>query len=266
MTISRLRADLYPRARKRGVRAIRALSLHAARVVGRVADPVPLAGWLVSGARDPRVATRRAVMRIAALTTPEPEEVVANYLRGLLLLGLPGRDDVRFMYHHYPLRGIIDAESAHVPKRDRRSVRSAGFEIRFDEDLEQVMDGCRREEWTWITDDITAVYRRLFDRGFATCIGVYADGELVGGVWGLLVGRTFSAMSTFHRVSHAGSASFIAMIDAIGPDSRWDLIDLGVHKGYVERFGAHGIPVEELTTRVLDGLVTAESRRTSPLG
>lgn len=240
--------------RRRGVRTVRSASVAAARLLGRLVDPVPLAAWLVAGARDPGDAKQRATALVEAVGGPRPTEVVANYLQGSVLLGLPGRSDRPLQWRWDPERGVIDTESAHVSRTVRRGARRLGFDVRFDDDFAGVVEASRREEWTWITDEVKAVYVQLFELGLGSCVGVYDGGELVGGVWGLRLGRTFGAMSTFHLVDDAGSVALMAVADAIGPEGRWDLVDVGLVKPSSARFGAHAVPVEEFTARVLDGL------------
>jgi len=206
------------------------------------------------GARDPAEAAFRTLPRIDALIPPEPVDIVANYLRGQVLFGLPGRRDVRFEYRWDPERGVIDEQSKRIPKRIRTIEQRLGFEVRYDHDFEAVIEASRRGEYTWITDEIKAAYLRLHELGFASSIAVYQRGELVGGLWGIELGRSFGLMSVFHRVDHAGSMALIAMVNQVGVGLRWQLVDVGLVKPSFERFGAHAVPADEFCGRVLAGL------------
>jgi leucyl/phenylalanyl-tRNA---protein transferase len=239
------------RARRVAGVAARAALLATARVVGRVVDPGAVAVWLVRGARVPAASAARAVPAIDALVPPEPVDVVANYLRGQVLLGLPDRRDVRFHYRWDPERGVIDEQSKRIPKRIRTLQQRLGFEVRHDHEFAAVLEATRRKV-TWITDEIKAVYLRLHDLGFASSIAVYQGDELVGGLWGIEIGTSFGLLSVFHRVDHAGSMALIAMVDRIGP--RWQLVDVGLLNPRFERFGAHAVPAGEFTDRLLAGL------------
>ncbi|PVZ14905.1 leucyl/phenylalanyl-tRNA--protein transferase [Actinomycetospora cinnamomea] len=229
--------------------------LGAARVVARVVDPGPIAIWLMRGARNPAEASARVLPEIDALIPPEPANVVANYLRGGVLLGLPGRQDVRFHYRWDPERGVIDEQSKRIPKRIRTIERRLGFDVRYDHDFEAVLEATRRED-TWITDEIKAAYLRLHELGFASSIAVYQGDELVGGLWGIEVGSSFGLLSVFHRVDHAGSMALIAMVNQVGDGLRWQLVDVGLVRPSFERFGAHAVPVDEFVGRVLAGLAS----------
>jgi leucyl/phenylalanyl-tRNA--protein transferase len=217
-----------------------------------VVDPAAVAGWLLRGARPEAVP--RALEQVDALIPPEPCDIVGNYLRGRVLFGLPGRSDVRFEYHWDPERGVIDEQSKHIPKRIRTIQQRLGFEVRYDHDFAAVLEASRREEYTWITDEIKAAYLHLHELGFASSIAVCRDGELVGGLWGLQIGSSFGLMSVFHRVDHAGSMALIAMVNQVGVGLRWRLVDVGLVKPAYERFGAYAVPADEFTGRLLAGL------------
>lgn len=247
------RSAVTARARKVAVGTARVALLGAGRAVGRVVDPGSVAVWLVRGAPSPAASAARAVPAIDALVPPEPVDVVANYLRGQVLLGLPDRRDVRFHYRWDPERGVIDEQSKRIPKRIRTLERRLGFEVRYDHDFPAVLEATRRKV-TWITDEIKAVYLRLHELGFATSIAVYQGDELVGGLWGIEIGSSFGLLSVFHRIDHAGSMALIAMVNRIGAGQRWQMVDVGLLNPRFERFGAHAVPADEFTDRLLAGL------------
>jgi leucyl/phenylalanyl-tRNA--protein transferase len=87
------------------------------------------------------------------------------------------------------------------------------FLVSADQDFAGVLDGCAdRAEGTWITQDMRNAYLALHGLGHAHSIEVYQGNELVGGLYGVQVGRLFAAESMFHR---ATDASKVALVRAV---------------------------------------------------
>eukprot|EP01037_Dinobryon_pediforme_P024524 gene24524-26353_t len=92
-------------------------------------------------------------------------------------------------------RGILPLETFHVPKRLARTVRSDRFEVRVDSDFDAVMAACaapapgRRK--TWINGRIRRLYGDLHIAGHCHSVETWADGKLVGGLYGLKLGAAF---------------------------------------------------------------------------
>lgn len=256
---SSLRRSIAPQVRR--------LALTAGGLVGRVVDPVAVAWLLTRSAPDPARAARDVVVKVAGLLPPTPVDVVAGYLEGRVLFGRPEASTSGFEWHRETARAVTTAATRQVPKRLRAVQRRAGFDVRFDSDIAAVMRACRRGDDSWITERLVDLYRELQVGGFATTVTVHHDGEMVGGLWGIEVGRTFGIMSVFHRADHAGTIAQIAVFDAIGSDERWDVVDNGVLNEHYARFGAVEVTVEAFSAMVLEGLRpvvgSAESHRSA---
>lgn len=161
-------------------------------------------------------------------STPTAAEVVANYSRGLILQGRPGSRRVPFLWRSFPARAVITSQTAKVPKGKVRAIRRRGeLEVRFDQDFEEIIHSCRDGRVSWITPGLIDVYRELHRLGFVATVGTYRDGRLVGGFWGIGIGRVFSIMSMFHREDHAGALALAALVDLVSGDDRWSVIDCG---------------------------------------
>jgi leucyl/phenylalanyl-tRNA--protein transferase len=153
----------------------------------------------------------------------------------------------------FPYRAVITPENAHIPKRLKKYMRLDEFEITVDEHFEAVMRACQREDWTWINEAAIDIYTRLFSMGFGWSIEAHKDGQLVGGLWGFKVGRTLAPMSMFHRVDRAGAVLFGTLVKRV-KDREWDVMDCGVQRRHLKRFGAQEITREEFVERVARGL------------
>lgn len=181
-------------------------------------------------------------------STPTTLEVIENYTRGMVLFGRSGARWVKFEWRSFPMRAIITKDTAKVPRRLRGIQRHGGMEVRFDQDFEAIIRGCRegRAGWMWITPELIDVYRELFSRGFVSTVGTYRAGQLVGGLWGIGIGGAFGLMSMFHREDHAGSLALAALVDTVLSEGRWSVVDCGKMTANFGRYGAVEIRAEHL--------------------
>ena len=186
----------------------------------------------------------RMALLCAAPTVPQ---VIANYTRGLMLFGRSRARVARFEWRSYPFRGVIVPVSAKVPKTIRAMQRRTDLEIRFDEDFEEIVQSCQveRNDWKWLTPALVDVYREVYKQGFISTVGVYREGELVGGLWGISVGRVLGIMSMFHRADNAGSLALAAVMDIVAGGGRWSVVDCGVINQHFKMYGAREIPEQE---------------------
>jgi len=93
-------------------------------------------------------------------------------------------------------RMILSPESFKASKSFRRVLRNKGFEIRFDQNFEAVITHCANipregQEGTWLTPEMKKAYIQLHQMGFAHSVETYYNGELVGGLYGLALGKAF---------------------------------------------------------------------------
>ena len=129
----------------------------------------------------------------------------------------------------------------------RKTLRRQTFELRLDTAFEQVMRACaepRKDHMgTWISEDMIQAYVTLHKLGFAHSAEAWLDGELVGGLYGVALGRVFFGESMFSRVTDASKVAFTqfaAQLHAWG----FKLIDGQVHNAHLNRLGAVEIPRE----------------------
>lgn len=227
---------LTPRRReqmRRGADGAKILSARALGTVSLAVDRVALDTGIVVNAK------------------PTAAEVLANYGRGQVLFGL--RNVGTFRWQTFPQRAVITRDSAKVPKRFQTQRRKLGYEVRFGEDTDAIIDGCREGRDGWLTEPVTEVYREVGDLGCLSSVGSYEDGKLVGGLWGLAVGGTFAIMSMFHQADHAGSVALAALSDAVAAEE-WSMVDCGWLNENFRRYGAYEIPTAEFCERFWRGI------------
>jgi len=132
-------------------------------------------------------------------------------------------------------------------------LRNGIFEVRLDTAFEQVMRGCAAPRGgqlgTWIHEDMIAAYCALHDLGYAHSVETWLDGKLVGGLYGVGIGRMFYGESMF---SNASNASKVALAHLAKQLERWQfgMIDCQMNTPHLASLGAHEIPRAEFITRL----------------
>jgi leucyl/phenylalanyl-tRNA--protein transferase len=109
-------------------------------------------------------------------------------------------------------RAIIPLDRFHVSRSLRRTLRSGRFTVTRDRDFPGVIAGCADREETWINAEIEQAMRALHGSGHAHSIEVWKDGGLVGGVYGVKLGRAFFGESMFSRATDASKVALAWLI------------------------------------------------------
>ncbi len=127
----------------------------------------------------------------------------------------------------------------------RKILRKGAFEVRFDSAFEQVMRACAApregQSGTWILEDMIAAYCELHRRGYAHSVETWMGGELVGGLYGMALGKMFYGESMFSR---RANASKIAISHLCQQLELWDfgMIDCQMNTPHLASLGAREIP------------------------
>jgi leucyl/phenylalanyl-tRNA--protein transferase len=169
-----------------------------------------------------------------------PERLVLAYSVGIF--PWPHRELPLLWFSPDP-RFVLSFDRVHVGRSLRKRVRAAPYQIRTDTDFDGIMQGCAEsprpgQDGTWITEELRAGFRALHERGVAHSIEAYDhDGSLVGGLYGVSLGRAFCGESMFAREP---DASKIAMVSLLGNLRRWGyhFVDCQVYTDHLARFGA----------------------------
>ncbi|MBC8006688.1 MAG: leucyl/phenylalanyl-tRNA--protein transferase [Prolixibacteraceae bacterium] len=136
-----------------------------------------------------------------------------------------------------------------------KALRNSRFEIRADTAFREVMINCRmprpNQEGTWITAPMVEAYCELHRNGIAHSVETWLDGELVGGLYGLALGRAFFGESMFMR---ATDASKVALVTLVRQLERWGfgLVDCQMNTAHLASFGAREILRADFTRRLQD--------------
>ena len=155
-------------------------------------------------------------------------------------------------------RMVLVPAQLHVPKSLARRMRRGDVTVTADLAFADVITACAEprddQAGTWITEEMVAAYIALHDAGHAHSIEAWQDGLLVGGLYGVALGRAFFGESMFTRVP---DASKIALVTLVAQLQRWEfgMIDCQMKTQHLARFGAREIPRAAFLEH-LDVLVT----------
>ncbi len=139
-------------------------------------------------------------------------------------------------------RLLLYPENFKVRKSFRRVLRSGKFTVTFDKRFSDVIKQCATvyregQESTWIVSEIEEAYIRLHEEGFAHSVEVYKEGKLVGGLYGIALGKAFFGESMFSLVPDASKVAFKALSDVLGSRG-YDFIDCQMKTDHMIGLGA----------------------------
>jgi leucyl/phenylalanyl-tRNA---protein transferase len=148
-------------------------------------------------------------------------------------------------------RMVLFPSSLRVSRSLRKVIRQQRFRVSFDRAFEAVIRACSapRDEdhpGTWITEEMISAYIRLHDLGYAHSVETWQDDELVGGVYGIGLGRVFFGESMFHQRS---DASKVALVHLVRRLEAWGcaVIDCQMETPHLASMGAETIDRREFT-------------------
>jgi leucyl/phenylalanyl-tRNA--protein transferase len=150
-------------------------------------------------------------------------------------------------------RAVLIPDAMHLGRSLRKTLRRAPYRISLDQAFEQVVAACAGPragaDGTWITAEMQAAYGELHRLGHAHSVEAWQEGRLVGGLYGLAIGRAFFGESMF---SHAADASKVAFAHLVRQLVAWrfELIDCQMQTAHLARFGARPIPRADFLLRL----------------
>lgn len=185
-----------------------------------------------------------------------PEVLLKAYACGIFPMAESAEDPA--LYWIEPdMRGIIPLDGFHVPSRLARTVRTTHFAVHVDRDFDAVIDGCAEPKpdrgRTWINARIRRIYRALFERGDCHTVEVYDGDALVGGLYGVSLGRAFFGESMFHRETDASKVALVHLVARLR-HGRYRLLDTQFQTGHLSQFGTIEIPRDAYRLRLEDAL------------
>lgn len=211
---------------------------------------------------DPRLADEDGLLAVGG--DLRPERLLLAYSIGIFpwpTEGLP------LLWFSPDPRMVLRPGAVHVSRSLTKRLRRGGLRVCADRAFHRVIRACSRaprpgQKGTWITREVMDAYVRLHRLGYAHSVEVWReDGgaeRLVGGLYGVSVGRLFSGESMFHTEPDASKIAFVALARQL---ARWDypLLDCQVPTSHLASLGATPVPRGPFLDEIA-GLVTAPSR------
>jgi leucyl/phenylalanyl-tRNA--protein transferase len=181
-----------------------------------------------------------------------PDLLLRAYAAGIFPMA-EGRDDPQVHWVEPRLRGVFPLEAFHISHRLARRIRSCGFDMRVDTAFARVVEACAEREETWINGPIFDLYSALHRAGVAHSLELWEGEELVGGVYGVVLGAAFFGESMFSRrrdASKIGLAWLVHRLRAGG----FTLFDTQFLTPHLASLGAVEIPRAAYQARLAEAL------------
>ena len=170
-------------------------------------------------------------------------------------------DDPGLFWLEPERRGIFPLDNFHVPRRLKRSMRSARLVIKADSNFAAVIEQCAHSApdrpSTWISHRIRHLYGELYRSGHCHSIECYQDEILVGGLYGVSIGAAFFGESMFHRVTDASKIALVHLVERLRVGG-YRLLDSQFLTEHLSQFGAIEVDKTEYQAR-LRAAITAEA-------
>ncbi len=201
---------------------------------------------------DPRKASPSGLVAIGG--DLKPATILEAYKKGIFPWYSEG--DPILWWSPDP-RMVLYPEDLKISRSLKKILRKNVFEVRFDTDFERVIKTCatiprKEQDGTWILPEIIEAYTELYRLGYAHSVETYLNGELVGGLYGVSIGKVFFGESMFSKISNASKVAFVHLVNFL-KERDFHFIDCQVSTNYLASFGAIEIP----RSRFLDELSEA---------
>src|SRR5574344_87855 len=182
-----------------------------------------------------------------------PQRLINAYENGLFPWFI---DDYGYINWYSPnKRMVLKPENMRVSKSLRKSITNKGFVVKSNTNFLEVIKNCssikrKHEDNTWISDEFIYAYTQLHDLEIANSIEVYLDNELVGGLYGLVIGNIFCGESMFAKVTDASKVAFYHLCQW-AKENEIELIDCQVYNDRSEEHTSELQSPDHLVCRLL---------------
>jgi len=173
-----------------------------------------------------------------------PERLIEAYSNGIFPWF---SDDSPILWWSPDPRLIIYPSKVYISKSMNKLIKKNTFKVTFNTDFESIIYLCRQtrikndKDGTWITEDMLNAYITLNKLGYASSVEVWQEDKLVGGLYGLTLGKCFFGESMFSLVPNASKFAFIMLCQKLEKEN-FAIIDCQVHSNHLVSLGAELIP------------------------
>ena len=192
----------------------------------------------------------------------DPRRLLLAYARGIFPWYSHGQP---ILWHSPDPRFVLPLEELRIGRSLRKRIRQRPYRLTLDQDFQGVMRACGQvprpgQNGTWITPEMLRGYTALHQAGFAHSVEVWdASGGLVGGLYGVSLGRVYFGESMFALAPDASKIGFVGLLSQL---AQWgfELVDSQVYTDHLARFGAREVPRQRYL-EMLDAHLQAPTHR-----
>lgn len=205
-----------------------------------------------NGFPDPGLALKEPNGLLAIGGDLSPQRLLAAYRRGIFPWYSQGQP---ILWWSPDPRAVLYPDRIKISRSLRKTLKKTPYAVTMDQAFDDVISACaaprQDEAGTWILPEMKQAYCRLHELGYAHSVECWNNGQLVGGLYGVAIGRVFFGESMFSRET---AASKVAFVHLAGQLQQWGygLIDGQVSSAHLTTLGAEDIPRQEFLTQLED--------------
>jgi leucyl/phenylalanyl-tRNA--protein transferase len=169
----------------------------------------------------------------------DPRLLLQGYAAGIFPMA-DSREASELFWVEPRSRAVIPLDKFHVSRSLRRTIRLGNFAVTMDRDFPAVIDGCADREETWINAEIERAMLALHSSGHAHSVEVWSGGALVGGLYGVKLGRAFFGESMFSRTTDASKVALAWLVARLQVGG-YTLLDCQFMTTHLASLGAESI-------------------------
>ena len=170
--------------------------------------------------------------------------IIRGYKEGIFPMS-ESSDDPFIFWVSPEKRGIIEVDEFIVPKSLKKFIRKKKYSVKVNTNFSKVIKLCakitKKREETWINNQIIENYIKLHKEGFASSFECYYNDELVGGLYGVKIGRIFFGESMFSLKDNASKVALVHLV-AYLKQGQFKFIDTQFITSHLRQFGAKEVP------------------------
>ncbi len=180
-----------------------------------------------------------------------PRRLISAYQKGIFPWY---SEDSPILWWSPDPRLVLEPGRLHVSKRLARTMRQGKFDLTVNMDFSGVITSCARVvrkgvRGTWIVPEMIRAYINLHQLGYAHSVEAWQDGRLVGGIYGVALGRAFFGESMFHLVRDASKVAMVRLVELLR-EYEFEFMDCQQTTSHLLRFGAREISRREFLQRL----------------
>lgn len=209
--------------------------------------------WIRAGQPFPPLhsALREPSGLLAASTELRADHLLEAYKNGIFPWYSPGEP---VLWWSPDPRMTLTTAELKIPRSLAKVRRHRAWRITFDQAFSQVIQHCANtprpgQNGTWITSEVIAAYTELHRQGYAHSVETWYDHQLVGGLYGIAIGKMFYGESMFAHQADASKLAFVTLVEHLH-QAGFKMIDCQVYTDHLARFGAYEIPREAFITHL----------------